>query len=274
MGMARFRHRESRRCSCRAGRMARAALIGRFWDKLLSADVIGLALLLTALQTLTYGIATSLRNTDTKYFFWVCCVAALLAMGLGKLKLNGIQASVGMIGIGVVGLWILGARLVAPLLDLGNALLSVIPQMIPAIRSHVPMDTTAIADAWLVVAQASNTLGIRVQAWLFSVNSDVTVNDPLVRNMVWTLMMWLLAAWTGWFAGRRNAILSLLPATLLLAAITAYSEYGIYTLWLMVSFLLLLMGVWNYKNHTTQWENTKVDYSDSIRYDVGQAVLF
>ena len=249
-------------------------MIARLLNKLLSADVIGLALLLMALETLTFGIASSLRNTDTKYFFWVCCAAALLAIGLGRLKLNGIQVSVVMTGVGVLAIWILGARLAVPLLGLGNAILSVTPQIIPALRFHIPMDTTAIGDAWLIVAEASSALTMRVQTWLFSANQNVTVNDPLVRNMAWTLMMWLFAAWIGWFAGRRNAIVSLLPATLLLAAITAYSEYRVYTLWLMVSFLLLLMGVWNYKNHTAQWEITKVDYSDSIRYDLGQAVLF
>jgi transglutaminase-like putative cysteine protease len=38
--------------------------------------------------------------------------------------------------------------------------------------------------------------------------------------------------------------------------------------------LLLLMGVWNYRNHTAQWDRQRVDYSDSIRYDVTQAVIF
>ncbi len=33
------------------------------------------------------------------------------------------------------------------------------------------------------------------------------------------------------------------------------------------------MGIWNYKNHTMQWERRKVDYSDSILYDVSQAVV-
>ena len=41
----------------------------------------------------------------------------------------------------------------------------------------------------------------------------------------------------------------------------------------MVLILLLLMGIWNYRNHTTQWERRRVDYSDSIRYDVGQSVV-
>src|ERR1041384_7798514 len=103
MGMAHLRHRESRRGPRRARRVARAAMIERLLNKLLSADVIGLALLLTALQTLTYGIASSLRNTDTKYFFWVCCVAALIAIGLGKLKWSGIQTSILMIGVGQIG---------------------------------------------------------------------------------------------------------------------------------------------------------------------------
>jgi transglutaminase-like putative cysteine protease len=34
------------------------------------------------------------------------------------------------------------------------------------------------------------------------------------------------------------------------------------------------MVIWNYKNHTHQWEKQKVDYSESIRYDSGQAVFF
>ncbi|HLO32714.1 MAG TPA: transglutaminase-like domain-containing protein [Anaerolineales bacterium] len=249
-------------------------MIGRLVDKLMSADFIGLVLLLTALQTLTSGIASSLRNTDTKYFFWVCCIAMLIALGLSKLKVNGIQASAGMIAIGLLGLWILGARLSNPLFDLGKAIAAVLPQIIPAMHAHIPIDTTPIGDAWLVIKDASNALSLRIQTWLFGLNESVTVSDPLVRSMAWILIIWLIAAWTGWFAGRRNAIASLLPSIILLAAITAYSGLRIYTLWILVSFLLLLMGIWNYKNHTTQWESRKIDYSDSIRYDASQAVLF
>ncbi|HSK88812.1 MAG TPA: transglutaminase-like domain-containing protein [Anaerolineales bacterium] len=254
-----------------------ARLLGKPFSRLLTADVMGLILLLIALQAFTYGIASSLRNAGANqavYFFWVCLLAVLIAMALNRLKLNGIQAAVGMIAIGVAGIWILGARLAGPLLDLGNAILIVVPQIIPALRFDLPIDTTAIAEAWRVVAEASGALGARVQVWLMGMNKNITVNDALVRNMVWTLIMWLMAAWIGWFAGRRSAVAALLPSILLLAIVTSYSGFGIYTLWLMVSILLLLMGIWNYKQHTLQWEIKKVDYSDSIRYDLGQAVLF
>ncbi|HLF72819.1 MAG TPA: transglutaminase domain-containing protein, partial [Anaerolineales bacterium] len=248
-------------------------MIIRILRRVLSAEAIGLILVVVALQALPYGISASLRNTDTASFFWVCLLAALIAFGLNKLNLNGIQTSLGMIALGILGVWILGARLASPLLDLGDAILSVTPQIIPAIRSDIPIDTTAISDAWLVVSEASNALSARVQTWMVGFHRNVTVNDALVRNMVWVLILWLISAWMGWFAARRHAIAALLPSIILLALIASYSEYRIETLWLMVFLLLLLMGIWNYKNHTTQWERRRVDYSDSIRYDVTQAVI-
>ncbi len=249
-------------------------MITRLLRRIASADALGLLLVLVALQALTFGIASSLRDTDTTYFFWVCLLAALIALALSRRAADGIVASVLIIVLGVSGAWILGARLTAPLVEVGKAILAIVPQIVPAIRSELPIDTAAVAETWLAVTQASTALSARVQTWLFGLDSNITVNDPLIRNMVWLLVFWLVAAWMGWFAGRRNAIAALLPSILLLAFITSYSEHRVETLWLMVFVLLLLMGIWNYRNHTQQWEHRKVDYSDSIRYDVSQAVIF
>jgi transglutaminase-like putative cysteine protease len=247
--------------------------VARVLRRIFSADALGLILVFVALQALIYGLSSSLRNTDTKQFLWICLLAAMISFGFNRLNFKGITTSVGMIVLGILGVWILGARLSAPLLDFGNAVLSVAPQIVPAIRARLPIDTTEITETWRVVAQASNALSARVQTWAMSLNRDVTVNDGLVRSMAWLLILWLIAAWMGWFAARRNAIAALLPSIILLALITSYSGYRIETLWLMVFILLLLMGIWNYRNHTAQWERRQVDYSDSIRYDVTQAVV-
>ena len=249
-------------------------MLVRLLRRLVSADAIGLILVVSALQAFAYGISSSLRNTDTRYFFWVCLLAAWIAFGFSKRNLDGVSASLGMLALGILGVWILGAQLTAPLLDIGRAILAIVPQLGSALRSNASIDTTGIAEAWFVIAQASSALSLRVQAWLISLNETVTVNDGLVRSMVWVLMLWLVAAWIGWFAGRRNAVASLLPSILILAAVTSYSERNVYILWAMVSLLLLLMGIWNYRNHTLLWERRKVDYSDSILYDIGQAVFF
>lgn len=248
-------------------------MIVRVLRRVFTAEAMGLILIFFALQTLTYGISESLRGTDTTSFLWIALLAAALCFSLVKIRWNGIQASAGMVALGVLGVWILGARLANPLLDLGQAILAVIPLIIPAIRERVGIDMTAIVESWAVIAQASTALTTRLQTWFFGLNRNITINDALIRNMVWTLIIWLFAAGMGWFAGRRNAVAALLPSILLLAAVTSYSERKLETLWLMVFILLLLMGVWNFKNHTAHWEKRNVDYSDSIRYDVGEAVI-
>jgi transglutaminase-like putative cysteine protease len=249
--------------------------MGRILRTIFTAEAIGWILVLLALQMLIFGITSSLRGTtDTASFFWVCLPATLMALALSKRSANGMRTALGMVIIGTLGIGLLGARLFSPLFDLADAAVLLLPQLIPAFRSHIPIDTTAVTEAWQVVAEASATLGARVQLWLAGLDRNTTVNDPLIRNLAWLMILWLLSAWMGWFTGRRNAIAALLPAILLLGFVTSYSERRIESLWLMVFILPLLMGVWNYKNHTVQWESKRVDYADSIRYDVSQAVVF
>ena len=251
-------------------------IILRLLRKLATAEALGMILVLVALQIFIYGVSESLRNTDTNYFFHVCILALLIGLGLGKRNLNPILASALMVALGLAGIWILAARLAAPLLDLLRAAIAMLPLLIPAIRSTTItlLDTSAIVETWIVIRDASTILILRLQTWLAGLNRNVSVNDTLIRNMIWLFLLWLVAAWTGWFTARRNAILALLPCIALLAAVTSYSEFKIETLWMLVFVTLLLMGVWNYKNHMQQWETRKVDYSESIRYDNTQAVLF
>jgi hypothetical protein len=275
MGVAHFRHWEGAPGACPDPfRLAEAGMILRLLRKTLTVNALGLVLVILALQILAYGVSSSLRDTDTTYLFPICLTAALVGLGLSKGKLNGIPAAVAIAALGFIGMWIMGAGLVSPLVGLLKSASYVIPQLNPALRTPVVVDQAAIMAAWDVIAQASLALTARLQTWMIAVSQNVTVNDALVRNMLWTLTMWFTSAWIGWFTGRRNAIAALLPAIALLAVVTSYSEYKTETIWLMVSVLLLLMGVWNYKNHMQQWETRKVDYSESILYDSGQAVFF
>jgi transglutaminase-like putative cysteine protease len=246
----------------------------RGWlSKMLSADALGAWLVALALLTFNYGIASSLRDTDTNSFFWICLAAAAISFGLGKIHWDGIQASAGMAALGILFVWVSGARLTQPLLDLLRAAFSVVPQIVPSIRGQTGIDASAILDAWKVIVDASAALTMRLQAWTPAFNQRVTINDALIRNMAWALILWLCAAWMGWFAGRRNAVMCMLPAMSLLAAVTSYSGRRIETLWLLLVLLLLLMGVWNYRNHTLQWLKRRIDFSDSIRFDNSQAVV-
>jgi transglutaminase-like putative cysteine protease len=254
--------------------MAEARMIVRMARRLFSAEAMGLILVAFSLQIFTYGVSSSLRGTDTRYFFYVCLIAVLIGLGLEKSKSKAVPASAGIVALGVTGVWILGARIAQPLLVLLQSITALFPQIIPAIRFETNLDTTAIAEAWTPIVDASVTLMLRFQTWLAGFDRNVVVNDVLIRNLVWLLLLWLIAAWMGWFTARRNAVAALTPSIFVLALVTSYSEFKVETIWALVFVMLLLMGVWNYKNHTQQWETRKVDYSESIRYDNTQAVLF
>src|SRR5512146_474404 len=124
-------------------------LMSKIAPRMLTAEVMALVLLLVSLRAFTLGISSSVRNMDVGqsiYLFWVGVIAVLVALGLSKIKLNGIQASVAILVIGAAGVWILGARLAYPLLDLGKAVFFVASQVVPALQFHIPIDTTSIAD--------------------------------------------------------------------------------------------------------------------------------
>jgi len=247
--------------------------------RIFTAEVMGLILVVVAIKTLTFGISSSLNDANPQYFFWISLIAALISFGVSKSRLKLYQASFWIVALGVISIWIVGARLTDPLLDLGKAILTVIqgyiPQIIPAIKNHsaIEIDTHMISETWIKITETSSTLAVRCQAWLVSFSKNTGMNDVLVRTMVWTLIIWLFSAWMGWFAGKRNAVTSLLPGVLLLAVVISYSEYKTESLWLMIITLMLLMGVWNYKDHTLLWKTKGVDFSDSIRDDVTMAVI-
>ncbi len=68
----------------------------RFFRKIFTAEVMGLILVFAALGTMTYGISSSLRGVDSGSLLRVCIMGALLSLGLTKVKLKGIAASVSL----------------------------------------------------------------------------------------------------------------------------------------------------------------------------------
>lgn len=246
----------------------------RLFRKLLTAESIGLMLVLVALGAMTYGISSSLSGVDSGSVLRVCFIGAAMSLGLAKTRINGISASVILIVAGFIGTWILGAAVARPLIDLLRFLVAIGSQVFPNVSYRFDVDAAPVIQAWQTMLSASTALSIRVHTWYASLGTNHVVSDPLVRNLIWVLVFWFLSAWMGWFTAKRSAVTALLPAIIVMAEVTAYSKYRIDTLWLMVVVLLLLMGVWNYRNTTAKWEQHKVDYSDSILFDNGQAVIF
>jgi len=248
-------------------------VINRLWSWLFTAQVIGILLALIAAQIFVNGVVSVLREPDAVQPVAAALVAALIGLRLGTKNSKPIQASAGMAALGVGGVWILGARLATPLSELIRQILFLIPQVISAWRFNTNIDTDGIGKVWRLIESSSSLLATRFGIWLTGINQNNAVNDVLVRNMLWLLTIWLVTCWMGWHAAKQRALTTIFPAGVILGLITSYNERHIESLWMLMIVMLLLMGVWNYRNHIQAWSVQKVDFSDSITFDSTSAVL-
>lgn len=249
-------------------------MISRLVRKLPPADALGSSIVFLSVYIFTNGISSSLRNSDTGDYFWFCLAALWIGLGLGKTRFRGSTAFLGITVSGILLIWVLRANLLTPLAALLQAVFSSIPKFVVSMQSGESFDALPILETWRVISQTSSALTDRLQSWLAGLNSGLVTEDALILGMIWTLLMWLCSGWMGWFVGKRSAVVAFLPSLALLAAVTSYSERRFDALWLMTILLLFLMGLWNYRMHTHEWLEAHVDYSDSIRFDTGRAVMF
>src|SRR5258706_15790928 len=122
-------------------------LLLRVLRKMFSAEIMGLILVAFALQVFAYGVTSSLRNTDSIYFFYICLIAAWIGLALEKSKLKPMQAWAAIVALGVAGIWTLAARIANPLIDLIQSVVIFTSQFPPAIQSKTTINTTAIIEA-------------------------------------------------------------------------------------------------------------------------------
>jgi hypothetical protein len=73
----------------------------------------------------------------------------------------------------------------------------------------------------------------RVQTWIFALGTGEAAFDPTVAALIWSILVWLIAAWAGWVsAARKNALLAVLPAILLSVGTLSYSGRESFSLYL------------------------------------------
>lgn len=245
----------------------------RVLKRILNADVLGLSLVFAAIEVLLYGAETAIRGVQMSNLFWLCLLSALLGLSGAKSKWNGRHVAAATITLGVILIWILGARISDSLIDLISSTIKAGPQLFPQISYQFDVDASGITSVWTTISDSSNALMSRWQTWLFGATRNVRVRDTLIRDLIWTFALWLLSTWMGWFAAKRNSVVALLPGAILLTGLLMSNEDPVDSLWAYVILMLLLMGIWNYKNHAQQWETKGIDYSDSICIDITQYLL-
>ncbi|NOT05627.1 MAG: transglutaminase domain-containing protein [Anaerolineales bacterium] len=236
--------------------------------KLFRIQEAGFLLSLGALACLPLALTNLLRGVDLNLLLPITIFGASIALGLSSSNIKRISAAVILLAFGPLALIIRIGGIWSSLLDAVKNSLAFIPSLFKMISSRQPADLSALLLAREELVQKSLGLGIRIVQWFAGYLNGTPIEDPVIRTMIWCLVLWLVAVWAGWQMWRKNRLLAgIFPTTLLLAFVINYSGKEIETLWLHLGLLLFLLGLTSFAEQRKRWELSKTDYSESTSID-------
>ena len=231
-----------------------------------------LLFLLLTVVLLAGALGKVVRGATLSAFVPVGVAAALVGWGFGSSRFpegasgryKGWQAWGGMITLGVVLLWGSTAQFGGPLLRLAEALPSIVYQTFLWVWKHqTPPDFSAAFQAWFSLVTQSSVLWGRVAQWAQSLPSG-GIDDPVVQVLVWSLALWLVTVWAGWFMRRGQVLTATVPSLALLAEVLYSTGADIVPLWGLLSVTLLLMGLMRFEATFLSWIKRGIDYAEII----------
>ena len=237
-------------------------------------EIVQLLLLLLAMNAFVIGLGNIVRGAEMSAFLPAAIPAVLLGWFLGRSRMKPWLSLGGLGASGVLLLWGRTAQLGAPLLNL----LVTVPGYLfqNFLYMHGGGKLAAFGNlqpSALVIAAQSMAVWVRLLGWMDGLRAGTNVNDPVVRILVWSLLLWLLAVWAGWASERNRVLAGLTPGLAVLAAVTKYTNADLLALWLMAGSMLALLSMNHFDANLKRWRSSRLDYAELITSNTLAAAL-
>ena len=227
-----------------------------------------LILTLSALACLPLALSALVRDASLSLLLPLTLLGALLAWGLAQLNARGLASAIVLLVIGPLALYVRIGQLGGSLFEVLKQTLELFPALINLLLFKTPFELSAWSSAGEGFAQKAFTLGDRLTLWFTGILHGIQIEDPVVRTLIWSLVLWLIAVWAGWQVFRnRHLLAGMLPSTVVLAFVLDYTSKKTEILWIHLALLLFLYGLTGYANLQARWNAAHTDYSESTGID-------
>jgi transglutaminase-like putative cysteine protease len=147
-------------------------------------------------------------------------------------------------------------RLSAIFIELVN-----IASRIAATPRDPEVDLASLTQFVQELFSAAGVIVERVRVWLVALIAGDPTFDPVAAALIWSMTVWIIAAWAGWVVeARRSALLASLPALLLSLGTLSYARSKSTALYFMLGSVLLLLATVQLDRHRQGWEVADVAY--------------
>ncbi len=249
-------------------------MIRSFLKGLIRIQETGVLLSVITLACLPLALINTLSGVDLNLLLPITLFGAFIALWLSKSKVKRISAGVILLGFGPLVLIIRIGGMWGTLFEAIKSSFDLIASLFKLFYSNQSVNLSALLLARETLVEKSLGLGSRFMLWFSGFLNGTQIEDPVIRTLIWCLVLWLVAVWAGWQMWQKDRLLvGVLPTTLLLAFIINYTGKGIEILWLHLGLLIFLLGLTSFGEQKKRWELSKTDYSESTVMDTLAVVV-
>ena len=233
----------------------------------------GFLLALVALSCLPFTLIKLLHGAELSLSLPITLLGVLIARALSHPKVKTLSVGIILLGLGPLALIIHVGGMWSSLAKFVEGFFAFIESLFRFLYVHSQVAFSSLLLAREELLQKILGLGSRIVVWASGFVHGVEIEDPVVRTLLWCLILWLVAAWAGWQIHRQNRLLTgIFPTTLLLAFIVNHTGKEIEILLGHLTLLLLLLGLTKFSEQKNHWDLSKTDYSESTSLDTLVAV--
>ncbi|HBY07218.1 MAG TPA: hypothetical protein DEH22_05315 [Chloroflexi bacterium] len=224
-------------------------------------------LLVGVISSVTYGLSLLIRGLSFDILFGLSFVGLAVSWWLARTRLKTWLAAPMLLFAGVGLIYLIVGKLFTPIVNLGHALWQIGWIYLQDPKNPV-VDFTALQLSLTEFTQRVNLTGAELNDWLGSLSTATPIFHATAVLLVWGSAVWLVSVWAGWVQRRyKNALLSILPGSILLIAAQGYTYVEPTILIPLLFFALLLMALTWLNTNETRWKSHKIDYPDDVRLD-------
>jgi transglutaminase-like putative cysteine protease len=150
-------------------------------------------------------------------------------------------------------------------------------KLLGGIVINLSIKSADLAPLYAAIQGLISSMGVvlgRAFSWLDNLVSGQPGFDPVAASLVWSFIVWLVAAWAGWMVeAARNAIVAVLPALIMCLSTLSYVRRVSSALYLLLGISLVLIAVVNYDHREQDWTETRVAYPEHKSRQVGNVAV-
>lgn len=236
-------------------------------------NILILALLLSALGSVVWGLMDAVRGLDPGLLLPLSALSLLLGLALARSPFPGWLAAAITVILGLEIVILRVGQLGLEMLLLVRLAAGLAWQVWRWPVAGPPDLQPMLLGLAGFAADVATVLG-RVAGWLQALVAGTASFEPVAVAFIWALAVWLVTAWAGWaIYRRRQPLQAIAPAGTLLVVTLSYGGSQLWVLAVVLGATLLLMALIGHINRERFWQTAGVDYAVEVRLDLAVAVI-